>query len=77
MFQGNYDSCISPKRAEGSLGNIRHTGELYIRHFRNEKESSLCSLSQRLLGRFLGTKENWPMAEQRVIRNNLRNLSES
>ena len=27
IFQGNYDSCISPKRAEGSLGNIRHTGE--------------------------------------------------
>ena len=42
IFQGNYDSCISPKRAEGSLGNIRHTGELYIRQFRNEKESSLC-----------------------------------
>ena len=31
LFQGNYDSCISPKRAEGSLGNIRHTGELYKR----------------------------------------------
>ena len=41
IFQGDYDSCISPKRAEGSLGNIRHTGELYIRPFRNEKESSL------------------------------------
>ena len=42
IFQGNHDSCISPKRAEGSLGNIRHIGELHIRHFRNEKESRLC-----------------------------------
>ena len=42
IFQGNYDSCISPKRAERSRGNIRHPGELYIRLFRNEKECSLC-----------------------------------
>ena len=31
IFQGNYDSCISPQRAEGRLGNIRHTGEFYKR----------------------------------------------
>ena len=55
----------------------RKTGEilfrLNFRHFRNDKKTGSCKLSQRLLGLLLRRRKKWPIADRRVHSSNPRN----
>ena len=49
----------------------------HIRHFRTEKKTGTSLLSQRLLGLFVETENNWPITDRRVLSNNPRSLCET
>ena len=77
IFQGNYDSCISPKRAEEVLGISDTLVSCTFASLETKRNVACVNFCKDFWDGFWVQRKNWPIAARRVIRNNSRNLCES
>ena len=81
IFQGNYDSCISPKLKEQSevLGISDTLVSCTFASLETKRNVACVNFPKYFWDGFWVQRKNWPIAERRVIRNNfqksLRKLS--